>query len=437
MANNQELRFGLCGLGVVGSGVVRAWQQNQQQIQRQCASKVNLAHIGARSNKHGCNLAYYKLSQDIFAVVNDPELDVVIELIGGEDVALELVLAALENGKDVVTANKALLAKHAEQIFAQARKYQRQVRFEAAVAGGIPIIKTVSEALAANQINAITGIINGTCNYILSRLEHHGDDFATALSNAQQAGYAEADPSFDIGGIDAAHKIAILARLAFNRSIDFAQVYCRGISDINADDVNFASELGYSIKALARTAIDPGSGAIEISSQPLLVEQSAQLAAIDGVNNALVIDSEPLNGLLLVGAGAGAGATASSVLSDLLDLSRNRAYQCPPYGQNLPAAQIKASGSGSGQYFLCLHVRDRIGVLNRITELLLRHNISVRNLIQKPMPTTEAQAAEDNIAMVALLTHSAKEAEFNQAIKNLQTLPELKDQRVHSLGVWN
>ena len=426
----KPLKFALCGLGVVGSGVVDTWQKNQQHIQLGSGRSLELDLVAARSNKHGCDLSAFRRSDDIFAATTDPDIEVVVELIGGDGVAYDLVMQALEHGKHVVTANKALLAQHGARLYAQARAHRRHIYFEAAVAGGIPIIKSVTEALAANNITSVSGIINGTCNYILSRLAADGEDFATALAKAQELGFAEADPSFDVGGVDAAHKIAILARLIFQQNIDFEQIYCRGIEYITNDDVAFAAELGYSIKAIASARRDPASGELEFSSQPLLVPKNAPLAAISGVNNAIELQCQPLGALFMAGAGAGAGATASAVLSDLIALSHSGDYACPAFARDLPEARIKGVNLGSGQYFLCLHVLDKIGVLNRISQLLLDCDVSVRNLIQKP-----ATMNGESIAMVALLTHETQERKFERAVVALQQMPELQDRRVHSLRV--
>ena len=426
----KSLSFGVCGLGTVASGVLETWRANQRQIQQAAGRKLDFRQLGARRNRHNHDLAGIDWSQDIFAPARNPELDVVIELIGGLDPAFDLIMTALEHGKHVITANKALLAERGEELFAQASKYQRQLRFEASVAGGIPIIKSITEALAANKISSVYGIINGTGNYILSKMDEDKLEFADALRQAQDLGYAEADPSFDVDGFDAMHKIVILARLALQARIETSQVYCHGIRDINPDDVAFARELGYSLKAVAHARLDPGTGAVAISSQPLLLAQDSPLAAVRGVSNALMLECEPMGGLFLVGAGAGAGPTASAVLADLLDLSRGQDYQTPAYAQPLEPATVLSGAEQASQFFLCLHVLDRIGVLNRISQLLLEHDISVRNLIQKP-----AELDGEQIAMVALLTHPVQESELTRALTALQTLPELQDRRVHSMRV--
>lgn len=418
------VKTGLLGLGTVGGGTVSVLARNAAEIARRAGREIRITHAAAReydaARIEGLD-RIDTLTDDAFAVVNDPAVEIVIELIGGCLPARELVLRAIENGKHVVTANKALIATHGNQIFAAAEARGVMVAFEAAVGGGIPIIKALREGLAANRIEWIAGIINGTGNYILSGMRDRGDDFAAVLQEAQALGYAEADPKFDVEGIDAAHKLTILAALAFGMPLRLDRTYTEGISRIEAQDVAWAGELGYRIKHLGIARRGPDG--IEQRVHPTLIPEDRLLANVDGVMNAVLVHANALGPTLYYGAGAGAEPTASAVLTDVIDIARalpvDPAGRAPhlafqPQALNdlaiLPMAEIETA------YYLRMNALDRPGVLADVTRLLADFGISIEAILQKE-PAPEADCVP-----IILLTQRTKEQNMNAALAGIEQL---------------
>ncbi len=410
----RPLSVGVAGLGTVGTGVLRLLRDNAELITARAGRPIAVTAVSARDRTRErevptSGLRWY---DDPVALAFDPALDVVVELIGGaEGPARDLVHAALAAGKPVVTANKALLAVHGAALAQQAGEAGAALAFEAAVAGGIPAIKALREGLAGNRIDRIAGILNGTCNYILSAMRERGREFADVLAEAQRLGYAESDPSFDVDGIDAAHKLAILAALAFNRPVDFAAVHIEGIRGVSALDIAFATELGYRIKLLgiARRT----EAGIESRVHPCMVPQAAPIARVDGVLNAVVAEGDFVGRVMLEGRGAGAGPTASAVVADLIDLARGRAT--PVWGAesamlaDLPAVPMSAH---VGAYYLRLMVVDRPGVIADVTAALRDAGVSLESMLQRGRAPGEA-------VPVVLVTHESNEAAMHRALDQI------------------
>jgi homoserine dehydrogenase len=420
----EPVKIGLLGLGTVGGGTVTVLTRNAAEITRRAGRGIQIAHAAARAYdpERISGLGEIgRITDDAFAVVDDPEIDIVIELIGGYSPAKELVLRAIENGKHVVTANKALIALHGNEIFAAAQEKGVTVAFEAAVAGGIPIIKALREGLAANHIEWIAGIINGTGNFILTEMRDKGRDFADVLAEAQALGYAEADPTFDVEGIDAAHKLTILGSLAFGIPLQFDKTFTEGISRIEAQDVGFAAELGYRIKHLGITRrTDAG---IEMRVHPTLIPHRRLIANVDGVMNAVLVKGDAVGPTLYYGAGAGALPTASAVVADVVDVVRllttdptNRvphlAFQ-PGELADTPVLPIDAIETA---YYLRLTALDRPGVMARIAGILGEEGISIEAIKQK-----EPAPGETHVPLI-MLTHRVKEASMNQALARIEAL---------------
>ena len=435
----KPVNIGLLGLGTVGGGTVSVLKRNASEITRRAGRDIQIRAASARdlSRARLCDTQGIRLTTDSFDIVNDPDIDIIVELIGGLSPAKELVLAALENGKHVVTANKALIALYGNEIFAKAREKSLMVAFEAAVAGGIPIIKAIREGLAGNTVEWLAGIINGTCNFILTEMRDKGRDFADVLSEAQMLGYAEADPTFDIEGIDAAHKLTILASIAFGIPLQFDKVYVEGITGITAMDVNYAEALGYRIKLLgiARRA---GKG-IELRIHPTLIPERRLIANVDGVMNAVLVKGDAVGPTLYYGAGAGAEPTASSVVADIIDVVRtltsdpeNRvphlAFQ-PGAIADMPILPISEVETA---YYLRLSASDQPGVLADVTRILADLGISIEAILQKEPPPGESQLP------VILLTHKVREHDMDQAIARIEALPTIggsvKRIRMETLG---
>ncbi len=413
----KPLTIGVAGLGTVGAGVLRLLADNASLITARAGRPVQVSAVSARdrTRDRGVDLAGLRWHDDPVALAADPSVDVVIELIGGaEGSARALVETALRAGKSVITANKALIAHHGNHLATLAEAHQAAFRFEASVAGGIPIIKALREGLAANRIAAVSGIFNGTCNYILSRMRAEQLDFATVLADAQAQGYAEADPSFDIDGVDTAHKLAILTALAFGRPVDFASIHVEGIRRVSALDIAFADELGYRIKLLGiARATDAG---IEARVHPAMVPLNAPLAQVDGVDNAVVIHGDPVGDVVLQGRGAGAGPTASAVIADLIDLARHRAT--PMLGVAHADLAMMASmpmDQHRGAYFLRLMVQDQPGVIADITAVLRDHTISLESMLQHGRSASKA-------VPVVLVTHVTNEHAMRAALDRLAKL---------------
>jgi homoserine dehydrogenase len=418
---------GLLGLGTVGGGTFNVLRRNAEEIARRAGRGIEITRAAARSYDAGRlpGIETLPVDEDAFAVVDDPQIDIVVELIGGYEPARELVLKAIANGKHVVTANKALIALHGNEIFAAAQKRGVMVAFEAAVAGGIPIIKAVREGLAANRIEWVAGIINGTGNFILTEMRDKGRDFAEVLAEAQQLGYAEADPTFDIEGIDAAHKLTILASIAFGIPLQFDRVYTEGISQVTRDDVAYAEQLGYRIKHLGvarRTA-----EGVELRVHPTLIPHRRLIANVDGVMNAVLVKADAVGPTLYYGAGAGAEPTASAVVADLVDVARtltvdpeNRvphlAFQ-PDALSDLPILAVEEIETA---YYLRLCAVDRPGVLAEVTRILGDSGISIEAVIQKEPAEGEVRVS------VIMLTRRVRERQMNMAIGQIESLDAIE-----------
>jgi homoserine dehydrogenase len=415
----KPVKVGICGLGTVGGGTFNVLTTNAKNIARRAGREIIVAQIGARRPNPACDTSNIPMTDDIFEVAKNPEIDVVVELIGGYEVARELVLTAIEHGKHVVTANKALIAEHGEEIFALAEAKGVSVMYEAGVAGGIPIIKALREGLAANRINWLAGIINGTGNFILTEMRDKGRDFNDVLQEAQQLGYAEADPTFDVEGIDAAHKLTILASIAYGIPLQFARCYTEGISKITQDDVEYAEELGYRIKHLGVSR--QTEKGIDLRVHPTLIPEARPIAKVDGVLNAVMVNGNAVGDTLYVGAGAGAGPTASAVVADIIDLARtleadaaarvnHLAYNEIENEQVLPIEEVETS------YYLRIQVQDKTGVLASVATILSERGINIEAIIQK-----EPKEGEE-LAQIILLTHRIVEKTMNGAIAAIQAL---------------
>ena len=426
----EPIKVGLLGFGTVGSGTFTVLRRNQEEINRRAGRGIEIARIAVRNPAKataalGKEAGTVAITDDFGSVVDDPSINIVAEMIGGTGIARELVLRAIGNGKHVVTANKALLAVHGTEIFEAARAKGVMVAFEAAVAGGIPIIKALREGLTANRIQYIAGIINGTTNYILSEMRDRGLDFATALKAAQELGYAEADPTFDIEGVDAAHKATIMSAIAFGVPVQFDKAYVEGISKLAAIDIKYAEELGYRIKLLgiARRA-DQG---IELRVHPTLIPAKRLLANVEGAMNAVVVRGDAVGATLYYGKGAGAEPTASAVVADLVDVTRlhtadpehrvpHLAFQ-PDRLSNTPILPIDEVTSG---YYLRLRVADVTGVLADITRILADTGISIDALLQKE--SEQVDVSKKGETDIILITHETVEKNVNAAIANIEAL---------------
>ncbi len=423
----QPVNIGLLGLGTVGGGTIRVLARNASEIARRAGRKLTVRKAFTRdpSKPRICSLEGIELVTDPWAVVEDPEIQVVAELIGGISPAKELVLRAIELGKAVVTANKALIALHGNEIFARALERGVMVAFEAAVAGGIPIIKVLREGLAGNRIEWVAGIINGTCNFILSAMREQGKTFAQALQEAQAQGFAEADPSFDVGGIDAAHKLTILAAIAFGIPLKFDQVYIEGITAITPEDIRYAEALGYRIKSLG-IARRSASG-IELRVHPCLVPARRLLASVEGVMNAVVVKGDAVGPTLYYGPGAGAEPTASAVVADLVDVVRvltadpeNRVPHLAFQPEALSDLPILPIAEVETAYYLRLTVADQPGVLADIARILADQGISIEAVVQK-----EPQPGQADVPLI-FLTHRVKERALCAAQAAIEALPTVK-----------
>jgi homoserine dehydrogenase len=395
-------------------------------IARRAGRPVRIVHIGSRRDNPACQLDGVKVSRDIFDVVRDPDVHIVVELIGGMTVAKELVLAAIAAGKDVVTANKALIAVHGNEIFAAAEANNVVVAYEAAVAGGIPIIKAIREGLVANHIQSLAGIINGTGNFILTEMSEKGRAFADVLAEAQALGYAEADPAFDVEGIDAAHKLTILASNAFGIPLQFSKVYTEGITEITSEDVQYAEELGYRIKhlGLARRT----EAGVELRVHPTLIPAKQLIANVNGVMNAVLVFGDAVGPTMYYGQGAGAEATASAVIADIVDIARD--IDSPGLGPHLgfsvettdlPVLPAEAMVTA---YYLRISVKDEVGQMAKIAETLSMHGINMEAIIQKEAPEGEL------LVPLILLTQPVREQAMNAAILSIEALPAVTEKVV-------
>jgi len=420
----KPINVGLLGIGTVGSGTYAVLGRNRAEISRRAGCAITMKVVADKDLERARRLVGedVAVTSDAFEVVNRADIDIVVELIGGTTVAKDLILKAIANGKHVVTANKALLAKHGNEIFAAAQRQDVMVAFEAAVGGGIPIIKSLREGLTANRIEWIAGIINGTSNFILSEMRDKGADFGEVLKEAQRLGYAEADPTFDIEGVDAAHKLAIMAAIGFGIPMQFDAVYTEGISKLTQEDIRYAGELGYRIKLLG-IAKHKASG-IELRVHPTLIPERRLIANVEGVMNAIMVKGDAVGKTMFYGAGAGAEPTASAVVADLVDVARmltadpehrvpHLAFQ-PDQLSNTPILPVDETETS---YYLRLRVVDKPGVLADITRILADLGISIEAMVQK-----EPAAGEDRVDII-MLTHLTLEKNVNAAIARIERLP--------------
>jgi len=421
--SNKPINVGLLGIGTVGGGTFTVLQRNADEIARRAGRPIRITVVADRNVELAKKVTggACRVTDDAFAVVADPEVDIVIELIGGYGVAKELVLKAIANGKHVVTANKALLATHGNEIFKAAQDKGVMVAFEAAVAGGIPIIKAVREGLTANRIEWIAGIINGTTNFILSEMRDKGLPFDVVLKEAQRLGYAEADPTFDIEGVDAAHKITILASLAFGIPMQFDKAYIEGISKLDAIDIQYAEQLGYRIKLLGITKRTPEG--VELRVHPTLIPTKRLIANVEGAMNAVLVQGDAVGATLYYGKGAGAEPTASAVIADLVDVTRmatadplNRVPHLAFQPNAMADLKILPMDEVQTSYYLRLRVQDKPGVLADITRILADEQISIDAVIQK-----EPEEGEEQTDLI-MLTHLTREKRINAAIAKIEKL---------------
>ena len=424
----KPVNIGICGLGTVGYGSFTVLKNNRKEIARRVGTDVVVTHIGTRRLRPGQDIGKVKKSTDVFAVVNDPEVDIVLELMGGIDVAKPLVLQAIANGKHVVTANKALIAKHGNEIFAAAAEKNVLVAYEASVAGGIPIIKAIREGLAGNSIQWLVGIINGTGNFILTEMREKSRAFADVLKEAQALGYAEADPTFDIEGIDAAHKLTILASIAFGIPLQFEKTYTEGITRITQEDIHYADELGYRIKHLGISRKTPNG--IELRVHPTLIDAESIIANVNGVMNAVMVNGDSVGSTLYYGAGAGAGPTASAVVADIIDTARmisSPQSSVPALAfrdDSLSDVAILPMDDVVGAYYLRITAVDKPGVLADITQILGDREISIEAIIQKE--PRGADAANKRVPVI-ILTREVREATMNDAIAHIEKLKAIAE----------
>ena len=433
----NSVKVGLCGLGTVGSGTFNVLQRNGDVINARAGCRIEIVQVASRRPNPACELGDTPVTEDVFAVARNPDVDMLVELIGGITVARELILDAIEHGKHVVTANKALIAEHGNEIFNAARVKGVTVAFEASVAGGIPIIKAIREGLSANRIEWLAGIVNGTGNFILTEMRDKGRAFDDVLVEAQQCGYAEADPTFDVEGIDAAHKLVILASLAFGIPLQFEKVFTEGISNLDTQDVAYARQLGYQIKHLGIARRN--NGGIELRVHPTLIPRKRLLANVDGVMNAVVVKGDAVGPTLYYGPGAGAEPTASAVIADIVDLARTLTadpeHRVPHLGfqpDQLSDIQVLSIEEVETAYYLRITARDVPGVLSKITQILSDAKISIEAVIQK-----EADDGEDYVPLI-ILTDRAVVKKLDEAVDKIQQLPTTEGDivriRVESLG---
>ncbi|MEH6651867.1 MAG: homoserine dehydrogenase [Motiliproteus sp.] len=427
MSKDQKMGFkpvkvGICGLGTVGGGTFNVLQRNQEEISRRAGRVIRVEQIGMRRPNPDFDINGTQTTTDIMEVARNPEIDIVVELIGGYDTARELVLEAIAHGKHVVTANKALIAEHGNEIFEAAQRKNVMVAFEASVAGGIPIVKAIREGLSANRINWVAGIINGTGNFILTEMRDKGRAFDDVLAEAQALGYAEADPTFDVEGIDAAHKLTILSSLAFGVPLQFSKAYTEGISKITSEDVNYAEELGYRIKHLGITRRT--ADGIELRVHPTLIPEKRLIANVDGVMNAVLVDADAVGPTLYYGAGAGAEPTASAVIADLVDVVRtmtadrdNRVPHLAFHPSSMSDLPMLPMSEVSTAYYLRMQAEDHPGVLADVTRILAQEGISIDSIIQ--------QGTKEQQVPIIILTDQVQEKHMDAAITAIEALDQI------------
>lgn len=420
--SNKSLKVGICGLGTVGFGTLQLLKSNADEITRRTGCEIEVVNVATRTLDPAKVEGVARSGTDPFAVVNDVEVEVVVETIGGFDPAFDVVKKALENGKHVITANKALIAEQGTELFAIAATNNVTLAFESAVAGGIPIIKALREGLAANKIQSVAGIINGTGNFILTEMGAKQRQFEDVLAEAQALGYAEADPTFDVEGIDAAHKLTIMASIAFGLNLDFSKTYTEGISQITPEDISYADELGYKIKHLGIAQLDGSQAQVRV--HPALISKTQLLGHVDGVGNAVLVTGDAVGSTMYTGPGAGAEATASSVVADIVDLARAKVsaaetpivaalgYKQPHDGLSvLPIEEIES------EYYLRIPVEDKLGVMAKITSGLQNAGISIEAVIQK-------ERVSQTVSIV-ILTDTAREKNLNKALLEIEGFEEV------------
>jgi homoserine dehydrogenase len=420
----SDVRIGLLGLGTVGAGVIKILQTRRAMLQERAGATLTLAAIADTDltrPREGLDLQALPLVGDAARVLDDPSIHVVVELVGGLEPARTFILRALAAGKHVVTANKALLAHHGAELYEEARRRGVALAFEAAVAGGIPLIRAVKEGLVANRVLSLAGIVNGTCNYILSKMTDEGLDFSLVLKEAQAHGYAEADPTLDIEGMDSAHKLQILVALAFRTFIDLKHIHTEGITGVTAQDIDYARELGYRIKLLAiAKAADHG---VEVRVHPTMIPAASPLAAVAGVFNAIFLTGDAVGDLMFYGRGAGQLPTASAVWSDVLEIARRVAHGLPSLALELPSVGPQPPTLTPMEairccYYLRVMAHDRPGVLSRVAGILGDNDISIASVIQKGRAIREA-------VPVVMLTHEARERDMRAALTAIDALPDV------------
>jgi homoserine dehydrogenase len=419
----EKIKVGLIGFGTVGSGVVKILQKNSRLIENRMGAKIVLKRIADIDLKtdRGVRLGPGSLTTKADEVIKDPEIDIVMELMGGIEPAKTFILRAIQNRKHIVTANKALLALHGDEIFRAAQRYGVDVNFEASVGGGIPLIRSIKEGLVANRIHSIFGILNGTSNYILSKMTNEGKSFKEVLKEAQERGYAETDPTYDVEGIDAAHKLAILTRLAYGTSIQFKEIFIGGISEITPLDIQFSREFGYRIKLLAITKID--NGKIEARVHPTMIPEGHLLSTVEGVFNAIYIKGDATGPTLFYGQGAGQMPTGSAVVSDLVELGRNLLVKA--HGRRVPLLSFQESAIEKiplkrmvevvMPFYMRFSALDQPGVLSKISGILGKNGISIASVIQKGRQMNGA-------VPVVMMTHEAKEENVHRALREIDKL---------------
>nr|WP_218947831.1 MULTISPECIES: homoserine dehydrogenase [unclassified Acinetobacter] len=417
----KPVRLAILGLGTVGGGALKLLKENAAEIKRRTGREIQITHVGTRRPRPDLDLPEsVKQSSDLLDIVRQPDVDVVVEVMGGIHPAYEVIKEAILHGKQVVTANKALLAEHGNELFKLADDNAVQIAYEAAVAGGIPIIKVMREGLAANKIDWLAGIINGTGNFILTEMRDKGRAFADVLKEAQELGYAEADPTFDVEGIDAAHKLTLLASIAFGIPLQFDKVFTEGISKITAQDVKYAEDLGFRIKHLgiARRA----ETGIELRVHPTLIPEEQLIANVNGVKNAVLVQANAVGPTLYYGAGAGAGPTASAVVADVVDIVRDISYTEDGAGtipqlafESLSDLPILPREEMTTGYYIRINAEDQTGVLAEVTSILSREGISIDAILQ--------QSRLKDLIPIVILTDPVKEAKMDEALKQIQALP--------------
>ncbi len=421
------INVGIIGFGTVGTGTARILLENKDVLTERVGFEINLKKIATRNihKERGIKLPEGILTSDVNSVLDDPEIQIIVELVGGITPAKDFILRAINNGKHIVTANKALLATHGIEIFTAAKRAGVEIGFEAAVAGGIPIIKVIREGLVANRIKAIYGIINGTTNYILTKMTDENIEFSVALRDAQRLGYAEADPSLDIEGIDSAHKLSILAYLAYGISFPLKDIYVEGISKIDTQDINFASDLGYKLKLLA--IAKEKDGEVELRVHPTMIPKNYLISKVDGPFNAIYIYGDATGSTLYYGRGAGDMPTGSAVVSDIVDIARdirkNVKQRLPIIVKSAREVKIKSINDITSMYYFRFSALDRPGVLSKISGILGNYNISIASVIQKGRRIGEA-------VPLVVLTHEAKEKDVRIAIEEIDRLPVVMDKTV-------